>query len=218
LKRLPSGRHGLSAQAVELDQRRRLLAAVAVALERDGYASTTVSQVLEVAGVSRRTFYEQFVDKDDCLLAAYAEAERRLWDQAVAAVASVPAGDWPGRVHVALDAVLSFLVAEPATARLFTMEARVLPEIAERHRIALERIARILRAGDEAQLGAADSPEATERVLVGNVSALAGAYVISGATALLPDLTPELADHLLLSYREREAAGVQTSAALRGPR
>ncbi len=173
---------------------------MAVALERHGYARTTVSQVLEGAGVSRRTFYEQFANKDDCLLAAYDEAERRAWAQAVAAAAAVPDGDWPRRVHVALAAVFDQLAAEPAVARLFTLEARALAEIAARQHDAVERIAAILRAGNRARSDADDLPEATERTLVGNVTALAGSYVLSGATELLPGLAPQLADHLLLSY------------------
>ena len=36
-----------------------------------GYAATTVADVVERAGVSRRTFYEQFADKEACFLAAY---------------------------------------------------------------------------------------------------------------------------------------------------
>jgi AcrR family transcriptional regulator len=218
LRRLPSGRHHLSRQAVEFDQRRRLLTAMAIALEQHGYARTTVSQVLERACVSRRTFYEQFVDKDDCLLAAYDEAERRAWAQAVAAVAPVSSEDWPRRVHAALGAVFDFLAAEPVAARLFTLEVRALPGIAERHRGAVERIAAILRAGNRAASGGRDLPEATERTLVGNVTALAGSYVLSGTTGLLPGLVPQLADHLLLPYREAEAVAAKASAAIRGPR
>lgn len=217
VRRLPSGRHRLSAQAVESDQRRRLLAAAAAAFERYGYAHT-VSHVLEGAGVSRRTFYEQFDDKDDCLLAAYDEAERRAWGQAVATMSAAPRQDWPCRVHAALGAALDFLAAEPTTAPLFTLEARALPAIAERQRGALERIAAILRAGKRARFGEHDLPEATERMLIGNVAALAGSYVLSGATELLPSLAPQLADHLLLSYREAEAGVAKASAAARGPR
>lgn len=183
-----------------------MLAAMAAALEEHGYAQTTVAQVLKGAGVSRRTFYEQFADKDDCLLAAYEEAERRAWAQAAAA-AGVPFEDWPRRVHAALGAVLDFLATEPATARLFTLEARAaLPKIATRQRQSLDRAAAILRAGNR-RLGAADLPESTERALVDNVAALAGSYVLSGATELLPGLVPQLADHLLLPFSEAEQAG-----------
>jgi AcrR family transcriptional regulator len=187
-----------------------MLAAMAVALEEHGYAQTTVAQVLKGAGVSRRTFYEQFADKDDCLLAAYEEAERRVWAQAAAAAADVPSvadGIWSRRVRAALGAVLELFAAEPATARLFTLEARAaLPQIAARQRQSLDRAAATLRAGNR-HAGVADLPESAERALVGNVAALAGSYVFSGATELLPSLVPQLADHLLLSLSEAERAG-----------
>jgi AcrR family transcriptional regulator len=195
-----------------------MLAAIAAALEKHGYAGTTVSKVLEGAGVSRRTFYEQFADKDDCLLVAYDDAERRAWAQVVAAVAGESPGSWPHRVHVAVGATMDFLAAEPATARLFTLEARMLLPLAERQRGAVERIAAILRAGNREKADSDDLPEATERTLVGNVTALAGSYVLSCATELLPSLTAQLADHLLLTYREAGAVEADASAATPGPR
>jgi AcrR family transcriptional regulator len=204
-RRLPSGRHALSPEAVESDQRRRMLAAMAGTLEEQGYAHATVSQVLKRARVSRRTFYEQFKDKDDCFLAAYDDAERRAWAQAVAAAAAVPEGDWPLRVHAAVAAMLDFIAAEPTAARLFTLEARAAgPAIAERHRRALDRAAGVLRAGNRAGPGAAELPKGAEPALLANVVALVGSYVLSGATELLPGLAPQLADHLLLPYRERD--------------
>jgi len=217
LGRLPS-RHDLSPLEVASDQRRRMLTAAAAALEKYGYAGTTVSKVLEGAGVSRRTFYEQFADKDDCLLVAYDDAERRAWAHVVNTRTGESSGDWPQRVHVAVGAAMDFLAAEPATARLFTVEARPSPLIAERQRGAVERIAAILRPDNRGGSNSDDLPEATERTLVGNVAALVGSYVLSGATELLPSLTTQLADHLLLPYREAGAGAASVSAATRGPR
>jgi AcrR family transcriptional regulator len=195
-----------------------MLVAVAAALEKHGYAGTIVSRVLEGAGVSRRTFYEQFADKDDCLLVAYDDVERRAWARVVAALADESPGDWPHRVHTAVGAAMGFLAAEPATARLFTVEARTLLPLAERQRGAVERIAAILRAGNRGETDSDDLPETTERTLVGNVAALAGSYVLSGATELLPSLTAQLADHLLLTYRGADAGAAMRSAATRGPK
>src|SRR3954462_5974198 len=52
-------------------QRGRMLDAMAAAVAEKGYAATTVADVIKRAGVSRKTFYEQFRDKEDCFLAAY---------------------------------------------------------------------------------------------------------------------------------------------------
>lgn len=214
---LPSGRHKLSPQAVELSQRRRMLLAMAAALEEHGYARTTVAHVLEGARVSRRTFYEQFADKDECLLAAYEEAEQRAWTAAAAAAA--PATDWPRRVHAAVAAALDFCAAEPTTARLFTLEARAaLPQVAACQRQALERLAALLHEGNLTGRRSFDLPDGTELTLVANVAALIGAYVLSGAAELLPGLAPQLGDHLLQPYWDAEGSGSQASAAARGPR
>jgi AcrR family transcriptional regulator len=223
---LPRGRHDLSAEDVVGDQRWRMLAGMASALAECGYARLTVEDVLKRAGVSRRTFYEQFEDKDDCLYAAYDEAEKRVWERAAAAAgeippladaAEAPAGVWPAKVHAALAAVLELFAAEPDTARLFTLEARAAgPAMAARHTAALDRLAATLRAGNRPSdgdrggvPGAADAgltgdglPDSTERMLLANVAALIGSYVISGATELLPSLEPQLSEHLLAPYRE----------------
>src|SRR5882724_3806888 len=64
--RLPSGRHGLAREAVVASQRGRLLDAMAEVVAEKGYQATTVADVVERAGVSRRTFYEQFPDREAC--------------------------------------------------------------------------------------------------------------------------------------------------------
>ena len=187
-----------------------MLAAVAGALAAQGYARLTVDDVLARAGVSRRTFYEQFEDKEACVLAAYEDAERRVWAVAAAAVKGAP-DEWPTRVHAALAAVLDFVAAEPDTARLFTLEARAVgPQMAARHGAVLDRAAALLRAGNGKAAARRDRPnvvvlpDSTERTLVGNVVALVGSYVLSGATELLPSLEPQLGEHLLTPYREAE--------------
>ena len=68
---LPPGRHGLSRSFVARNQRQRILAAVAEATAARGYARMSVEDVVRAAGVSRRTFYELFHNKDDVFLAAY---------------------------------------------------------------------------------------------------------------------------------------------------
>src|SRR4051812_38560372 len=53
-------------------QRERMLDAMARAVGSKGYAKVTVSDVVALAGVSRRTFYEHFADKEECFLESYA--------------------------------------------------------------------------------------------------------------------------------------------------
>src|SRR5213080_4602099 len=68
---LPRGPHGLERDVVLASQRGRMLGAMADAVASKSYAATTVADVVAGAGVSRKTFYEHFRDKEECFLAAF---------------------------------------------------------------------------------------------------------------------------------------------------
>src|SRR5947209_10068609 len=70
-KRLPSGPHRLEREEVMRHQRIRIHGAMVEAVAANGYEGTSVKQVIALAGVSRRSFYEQFANKQECLLATF---------------------------------------------------------------------------------------------------------------------------------------------------
>jgi AcrR family transcriptional regulator len=70
-ERLPHGPHRLGSEAVLLNQRARMHGAMIEAVAMNGYERTSVKQVVGLAGVSRRSFYEQFANKQECFLATY---------------------------------------------------------------------------------------------------------------------------------------------------
>ena len=86
-----------------------------------GAGQVTVAHIVARSGVSRRTFYELFADREECLLAAL--------DQAIAHAteAVLPAygveGSWRERIHSGLAALLRFVDEEPAQARLCIVES-----------------------------------------------------------------------------------------------
>jgi AcrR family transcriptional regulator len=51
-----------------------MLRAVALAVAEKGYGETVVTDVIERAHVSRKTFYEHFADLQDCFRQAHATA------------------------------------------------------------------------------------------------------------------------------------------------
>jgi AcrR family transcriptional regulator len=75
---LPPGRHGLPREVVQNNQRARLLAGAAKAVEEGGFANVTIADIVRHAKVSRRTFYDHFAGKEECFEAAFA----RLADDA----------------------------------------------------------------------------------------------------------------------------------------
>ncbi len=70
-KRLPHGPHQLARTEVIKNQRARIYGAMVEAVARSGYERTSVKQVIGLAGVSRRSFYEQFSNKEECFLATF---------------------------------------------------------------------------------------------------------------------------------------------------
>lgn len=64
---------GTSADEVRQNQRERLFAATIACVAERGFAATTVEDLVELSGVSRRSFYDNFGDKAKCLTAALEE-------------------------------------------------------------------------------------------------------------------------------------------------
>jgi AcrR family transcriptional regulator len=99
------------------NQRWRLIEAMAHLVGTDGYAQTTIAQVIARAGVSRKAFYEYFSDKEDCFLAAYDQLSSRLLHAMVEG-----AGGAPHRTREILRVYLKALIRDIPFARAFIVE------------------------------------------------------------------------------------------------
>ena len=143
-RRLPRGTHGLDRDVVEASQRTRLLEAVGRAVAERGYAAATIDDVVRGAGVSKKTFYEHFADKEDCFLAAYEAASEELFRRISEAHAAHE--DWLERTRAGIVAYLRWLAAEPALARVFLIEvAAAGPRALERRERLRDRYAELMR-------------------------------------------------------------------------
>jgi len=67
-KRLPPG-PGRPREEVLANQRERLYGAMVASVSARGYKATTVGDLAEISGVSSRTFYDLYPDKEACFLA-----------------------------------------------------------------------------------------------------------------------------------------------------
>jgi AcrR family transcriptional regulator len=115
-----------------------MLAAMAEAVAEKGYARTAVADVIERAGVSRETFYEQFADKEDCFLAAYDTGVEALLEVMAEAVAGSRAGP-EKRLDRVLSAYFAAIAAEPAFARTFLIEVYAVGPRALERRVELQQ-------------------------------------------------------------------------------
>lgn len=93
------------------DARGRLIEAMAAVVAEKGFPAVTIADIVARARVSRRTFYEQFADKEECLVACYRVLGERMLD----VVGSVPVDGLGAREHVAavVDALIAALTASP---------------------------------------------------------------------------------------------------------
>jgi AcrR family transcriptional regulator len=102
-------------------QRARLLDAAFAVVSEDGYRRMTARRVSGRAGVSNKTFYDLFTDREDCFLAAFDHAVDEL--AAVVLPAWEGEREWATRIRAGLGALLAFLDGEPALRRLVFVEA-----------------------------------------------------------------------------------------------
>jgi AcrR family transcriptional regulator/DNA-binding MarR family transcriptional regulator len=129
--RAPRAYNGLQRERLGELQRARILSAAFDVICERGAGNVSVAHVVERSGVSRRTFYEQFNDREDCLLAAFEQALSSATARVLPAFES--GGVWRERVRTGLLALLSFLDEEPSIGRVLIVESLVCgPRVSER--------------------------------------------------------------------------------------
>ncbi len=102
------------------EHRGRLLEGMAIAVAQKGYADTTIADIVREASVSRRTFYEYFSTKAECLVALYEAASHNALKVLRAAIAQPHA--WEQRVEDALRAYLECMASNPVLMRTLFIE------------------------------------------------------------------------------------------------
>jgi AcrR family transcriptional regulator len=207
---LPRGRHAAPRPIVREAQRARMLAAIVQAVAEKGYARVVVADVIERAGVSRKTFYEQFSNKDDCFLAAYDASVDDLLariDEELEALAP----DWLEAHRAAVNAYLEALAASPGFARAFLTEVLGAgPDALSRRAAVQDRFAAQLR--DVHRRARADIPAIPEvpphtfLAAVGAVNELVTAHVLEHGAQTLPELADAILDVQLALLVGRQMA------------
>lgn len=189
--KLTGGPHGIPRPVVTRIQRDRLLRAMARTVAEHGYQDTTVRRLLGRAGLSRRTYYELFEDKEECFLAAYDEAVEHLLDLTAEAYGQDDAPE--ERIERALQALLRFCADEPDIARLCIVEVLAAGPAARARRAAtMERLADLMEGALSELRGDAKLSKLAARGLVGGVHELIYTPIDLGETEQLRDLAPEI--------------------------
>jgi AcrR family transcriptional regulator len=149
--RLPRHRHQLTRQVVEQTQAARILRATAAAVAEKGYRAATVGDIVRRAGVSTKTFYQLYADKEAALCAVY-DAVDAIIERYDATHNRPRSGDARTRLHAAVAFALGQLATDATLARLLIIEAvgggpRIQARRNKAFRRMAELIARSLRRG-----------------------------------------------------------------------
>jgi AcrR family transcriptional regulator len=186
----PSAPAGSRAEAVRI-QRERLMAAMAEVVGAVGYEETSVERVLVQAGMSRRTYYELFEDKEDCFFAAYDAAMRGVIRRVTEAYLDA---ERPERgIESALEAFLRFCAEERPVARMCVVEVFAAgPRVRARRAEAMEQLACLMEHALEQLRGDEKLDRLTAQALIGAVHELVYLPVDRGETDSLPGMASEI--------------------------
>jgi AcrR family transcriptional regulator len=145
---LPRGRHKLERDVVLASQRGRLITAFARLAADKGYDAVTIIDIVSLAGTSKRTFYEHFDDKEDCLLQTF-DTARTLSISAIVGEAG-PVTDPVERIRVGVRAYIKGLADLPDFTRLLLNESMSAgPKLADRWIEATEMLASVIASWRE---------------------------------------------------------------------
>jgi AcrR family transcriptional regulator len=210
------GPGSISSEHLVAIQRARLITGAVKAVNEFGYARTTVAEITSRSRVSRRTFYELFSDREDCLGAMFEDIVVRLrsWLDA----AGLDGLSWRERVRGGLWTILNFFDAEPALARACVVQsARGGILILERRERLLAELAGVIDEGRTQGSRAADCPSLISEGLVGAVVSILYTRLLRGAAGRFADLQGELMAMIVLPYLGSAAARAERARSAPAP-
>jgi AcrR family transcriptional regulator/DNA-binding MarR family transcriptional regulator len=190
-------------------QRSRLLVAAVGAVVEHGWEGASVARITQRAGVSRRTFYEMFENREECLHAVLENAVSQIKDEIT--TADLMGLAWCERIRGGLWTILCFFDREPALARVCLVESRRGGGIALAYRQEIvEELARIVDEGSSEGPGTAprvnDAVSLTAHGVVGGISEVLYSRLLKAPTEPLHGLFGELLGMIVLPYKGLAAA------------
>ncbi len=212
LRRGVRGANGLTHAEVVANQRTRIYEAMVELAATEGYPATTVKAVCALAGVSRRTFYDQFVAtgpcgaKEACFLGAYDFVVGRAAERINLAYRAER--DPERRLCRAFEQFAREAAEEPRTARVALVEVlgAGLAALARMQRTRLIFEQMIAASFSESSAGAA-LPAPLVKGIVCGVERITRQLLLAGEIGQLPARAEELLAWAL-SYRSPAAAAL----------
>ncbi len=197
-QRLPRGPHHLEPTEVARHQRLRMHGAMVEAVAANGYANTSVKQIIGLAGVSRRAFYEQFANKEECFLATFDLVAARSVKRVHEAYRST-GGDLEQRIRAAAGVFTDEIESNAKGAGLAIVQAQTAgaPGLA-RLRKATGTFEQMLSSSFAHASDAGPLPAPVVRGIVGGMHEATAVRLRAGRSEEIPALSEEIAQWTLL--------------------
>ena len=198
-----SRRRELTRARVRATQRLRIMSAMAAAVSDRDVHGPTITDVVRLAGVSRKTFYEIFEDGADCLRSAIDHALALSTERASAGYHS--SEDWVDAVRAGLTSLLQFFDDEPQMAWLCVVQSAAagIAEFDRRGEV-LDELARIVDEGRI--LARLQPPPLTAEGVVGGALSVVSRRLVNPEAGPLIDLVNPLMSVIVLPYRGNAVA------------
>jgi AcrR family transcriptional regulator len=173
------------------------MTAVAQAAAELGYGEMTVEAIIARAGVSRRTFYEHFKNKEDAFFAAYDAAVHQLARHVRRAYLNEPTAQ--ERLYAGIGAFLQFLAADPAFARMCIVEVLAAgPRAIARRNKTMRMFAEIIEDNIHELVPSCRRPPLTAETIVGGIHEAVFSRILAGRIDELPGLADDLPVAILM--------------------
>jgi AcrR family transcriptional regulator len=200
-------------QVTEL-QRRRILTAAVTAVSEHGVERATIARIVSLAGVSRKTFYTVFEDRDDCLRGAIEQGVAVAGERAARAGARKT--EWVEQVRAGLFSLLEFFDERPQLAQLWVGQAATADAATLKFRSELlQQLAGLIEKGCE---GARRPPSAhTGEGIAAGTLGVVHARLLQPTPGKLTDLLNQLMSFIVLPYRGPAAARRELERAAPAP-
>jgi AcrR family transcriptional regulator len=196
-------------------QRARLLSAAVSVVDELGWSGVSVADIAARARVSRRTFYDLFANREECLLAVLDGMVERVERDVKVAVGE--GAVWVERVRRGLWTVLCCLDRDPVLARVCLVQSACGSRtvLGAREEI-FARLAHTLQEGSQNTRG--PQPQSlTAEGLVGAAVAILYKRLLNSERAPLTDLHEELMGMIVLPYLGTAAAARERKRPAPGP-
>jgi AcrR family transcriptional regulator len=197
-------------------QRARILGAMYDVVAEQGPGGVTVADIVARSGVSRRTFYEVFSDREDCFLAAFDDA------LVLASSRVLPAyrGErrWREQIRAGLTSFLRFCDEEPVMARLLVLESLSAgPRALKRRGAVIAHLVAAVDAGRAETKGGEELPPLTAEGVVGGALSIMQKLIGSPRRDAFVELTNPLMGMIVMPYLGTAASRRELDRPVAGP-